>query len=156
MKNDKIILLVEDNPDDEALTIRALKQHNIANEVVVARNGAEALDYLFGSGAHQGRDLDDRPAVVLLDLKLPKIDGLEVLRRLRADARGKLLPVVVLTSSREEQDLAQSYGLGANSYIRKPVDFEQFSEAIRQVGLYWLVLNEPPPKRSGSDGRQTA
>lgn len=155
MKGEKIILLVEDNPDDEALTLRALKQHNIANEVVVARNGAEALDYLFGAGAYEGRDLDDSPAVVLLDLKLPKIDGLEVLRRLRADERGRLLPVVVLTSSKEETDLAESYGRGANSYIRKPVDFEQFSEAIRQVGLYWLVLNEPPPKGRGKDGRKT-
>jgi two-component system response regulator len=155
MRDEKIILLVEDNPDDEALTIRALKQHNIANEVVVARNGAEALDYLFGSGAHEGRDLADTPAVVLLDLKLPKIDGLEVLQRLRADERNRLLPVVVLTSSREEVDLAESYGRGANSYIRKPVDFEQFSEAIRQVGLYWLVLNEPPPRGGRSDGGKT-
>jgi len=151
----KIILLVEDNPDDEALTIRALKQHNIANDVVVARNGAEALDYLFGTGAYEGRELTDVPAVVLLDLKLPKIDGLEVLRRLRADERNRFLPVVVLTSSKEEVDLAKSYGLGANSYIRKPVDFEQFSEAIRQVGLYWLVLNEPPPKVRGKDGKET-
>ena len=155
MKDPKIILLVEDNPDDEALTIRALKQHNIANDVVVARNGAEALDYLFGTGAYEGRDLDDLPAVVLLDLKLPKIDGLEVLRRLRSDERGKLLPVVVLTSSKEDVDLAESYGRGANSYIRKPVDFEQFSEAIRQVGLYWLVLNEPPPRGRGKDGGKT-
>ena len=155
MKNDKIILLVEDNPDDEALTIRALKQHNIANEVVVARNGAEALDYLFGTGAYQGRDLADTPAVVLLDLKLPKIDGLEVLKRLRAQERGKLQPVVVLTSSKEEADIAESYGRGANSYIRKPVDFEQFSEAIKQVGLYWLVLNEPPPRWRTKDGKET-
>ena len=156
MKDEKIILLVEDNPDDEALTIRAFAKHNIANEVVVARNGVEALDYLLGTGAHEGRDLDDTPAVVLLDLKLPKIDGLEVLRRLRAHERGKLLPVVVLTSSKEEVDLAESYGLGANSYIRKPVDFEQFSEAIRQVGLYWLVLNEPPPNGRGKDDQETA
>ena len=155
MKDEKIILLVEDNPDDEALTIRALKQHNIANEVVVARNGAEALDYLFGTGVYEGRDLDDTPAVVLLDLKLPKIDGLEVLKRLREHEQGKLLPVVVLTSSKEEADLAESYGRGANSYIRKPVDFEQFSEAIRQVGLYWLVLNEPPPRGRGKDGKET-
>ena len=149
MKEDKIILLVEDNPDDEALTIRALKQHNIANEVVVARNGAEALDYLFGTGAHEGRDLGDTPAVVLLDLKLPKIGGLEVLRRLRADARMKRLPVVILTSSEEDQDKLQGYELGANSYVRKPVDFDQFSEAVRQLGLYWLILNEPPPKMKG-------
>jgi len=155
MKVEKIILLVEDNPDDEALTIRALKQHNIANEVVVARNGAEALDYLLGTGAHQGRDLDNTPAVVLLDLKLPKIDGLEVLKQLRAHERGKHQPVVVLTSSKEEADLAESYGRGANSYIRKPVDFEQFSEAIRQVGLYWIVLNEPPPRWRGKDGDET-
>ena len=154
MKN-RIILLVEDNPDDEALTIRALKQHNIANEVVVARNGAEALDYLFGTGAHEGRDLDDMPAVVLLDLKLPKIDGLEVLQRLRADERNRLLPVVVLTSSKEDVDLAESYGRGANSYIRKPVDFEQFSEAIKHVGMYWLLLNEAPPTRRGKDGTGT-
>ena len=149
MKDGKIILLVEDNPDDEALTIRALKRHRIANQVVVARNGAEALDYLFATGAYASRDPADVPAVVLLDLKLPKIDGLEVLRRLRADERGRLMPVVVLTSSKEETDLAESYGYGANSYIRKPVDFEQFSEAIRQVGLYWLVLNEPPPTDGG-------
>ena len=156
MKDKRIILLVEDNPDDEALTIRALKQNKVANEVVVARNGAEALDYLFGTGAYEGRDLADCPAVVLLDLKLPKISGLEVLRRLRADERGRLLPIVVLTSSKEEVDLAESYGLGANSYIRKPVDFEQFAEAIRHVGLYWLVLNEPPPRGGGKDGGNTA
>ena len=149
MKDEKIILLVEDKPDDEALTIRALKQHNIANEVVVARNGAEALDYLFGTGAYQGRDLADTPAVVLLDLKLPKIGGLEVLRRLRSDARTKRLPVVILTSSEEDKDKVQGYELGANSYVRKPVDFEQFSEAVRQLGMYWLILNEPPPKEKG-------
>ncbi len=141
----KIILLVEDNPDDELLAIRALKKNNISNEVVVARNGVEALDYLFGTGAHAGRDMSVMPQIILLDLKLPKIDGLEVLRRLRNDKRTKLLPVVVLTSSREEQDLTESYSLGANSYIRKPVDFAQFTEAIRQLGLYWLVLNESPP-----------
>ena len=153
MKEDKIILLVEDNPDDEALTIRALKQHNIANEVVVARNGAEALDYLFGTGAHEGRDLGDTPAVVLLDLKLPKIGGLEVLRRLRADARMKRLPVVILTSSEEDQDKLQGSELGANSYVRKPVDFDQFFEAVRQLGLYWLILNEAPPKIKGESSR---
>ena len=152
MKDERIILLVEDNPDDVELTIRALKRHNIVNEVVVARNGAEALDYLFGTGAYDGRDLAHPPAVVLLDLKMPKIDGLEVLRRMRADERWKLLPVVVLTSSKEEVDLVESYDRGANSYIRKPVDFEQFSEAIRQMGLYWLVLNEPPPIRRGERG----
>ena len=141
----KIILLVEDNPDDELLAIRALKKNNISNEVVVARDGVEALDYLFGTGAHAGRDMSEMPQIILLDLKLPKIDGLEVLRRLRNDERTKLLPVVVLTSSREEQDLTESYSLGANSYIRKPVNFAQFTEAIRQLGLYWLVLNESPP-----------
>jgi two-component system response regulator len=150
MKNERTILLVEDNPDDEALTIRALKQHNIANEVVVARNGAEALDYLSGTGAYQGRDLSDTPAVVLLDLKLPKIDGLEVLRRLRAEKRTKRLPVVILTSSEEDKDKIQGYELGANSYVRKPVDFDQFSEAVRQLGLYWLILNEPPPTERGA------
>lgn len=141
----KIILLVEDNPDDEALTLRALKKNNIQNEVVVARDGAEALDYLFGTGRYSGRDKSVMPTVVLLDLKLPKVDGLEVLRRLRADERAKLLPVVILTSSKEEQDLVRGYSLGANSYIRKPVDFSQFTEAVRQLGLYWLLLNEPPP-----------
>ena len=142
--NKKIILLVEDNPDDELLAIRALKKNNISNEVVVARDGVEALDYLFGTGAHTGRDMSEMPQIILLDLKLPKIDGFEVLRRLRSDERTKLLPVVVLTSSREEQDLTESYSLGANSYIRKPVNFAQFTEAIRQLGLYWLVLNESP------------
>lgn len=140
----KTILLVEDNPDDEVLTLRALKKNNIGNEVVVARDGAEALDYLFGAGAYAGRDLSVMPQVVLLDLKLPKVDGLEVLRRMRADERTKLLPVVILTSSREQQDLVDGYGYGANSYIRKPVDFAQFMEAVRQLGLYWLVLNETP------------
>jgi two-component system, response regulator len=140
----KVILLVEDNPDDEVLTRRALKKNNIGNEVVVARDGAEALDYLFGTGAYEGRDTNVMPQVVLLDLKLPKVDGLEVLRRLRAGEQTKLLPVVVLTSSREQQDLVDSYDYGANSYIRKPVDFAQFVEAVRQLGLYWLVLNEVP------------
>jgi CheY-like chemotaxis protein len=143
--NDKIILLVEDNPDDEALTRRALKKNQILNEVVVARDGAEALEWLFGTGRFAGRDLAVMPTVILLDLKLPKVDGLEVLQRIRGDARTKVLPVVILTSSKEEQDLAQSYSLGANSYMRKPVDFSQFSEAVRNLGLYWLVLNEPPP-----------
>lgn len=141
----KIILLVEDNPDDEALTLRAFKKNNISNEVVVARDGAEALDYFFGTGAHAGRDRRVVPAITLLDLKLPKVDGLEVLRRLRGDERTKLLPVVILTSSKEDQDLINGYRLGANSYIRKPVDFGQFIEAVRQLGLYWLVLNESPP-----------
>jgi len=143
----KVILLVEDNPDDVDLTLRALKKGNIVNEVVVARDGVEALDYLFGAGIHAGRDLDLMPALVLLDLKLPKIDGLEVLRRLRADTRTKFLPVVVLTSSKEEQDLLNSYELAANSYIRKPVDFLQFTDAVKQLELYWLLLNEPAPRR---------
>jgi CheY-like chemotaxis protein len=144
-KNHKIILLVEDNPDDEALAIRALKRHHIGNEIVVARDGVEALDYVFGTGIHEGRDMINKPSVVLLDLKLPRIDGLEVLRRLREDDRTKLLPVVVLTTSSEEGDVINSYSLGCNSYIRKPVDFVQFSEAIRQLGMYWLLMNEPPP-----------
>jgi len=141
------ILLVEDNPDDEALTLRALKKNNIKNEVVVAHDGAEALDYLFGTGKHAGRNTDVLPQVVLLDLKLPKVEGLEVLRRVRADQRTKLLPVVILTSSNEEQDRIDGYGLGANSYVRKPVDFSQFMDAARQLGLYWLILNEAPPAR---------
>ena len=140
---DRSILLVEDNPDDEALTRRALAKNNIQNEIVVARDGAEALDCVFGTGAHARRPMS--PELVLLDLKLPKVDGLEVLRRIRSDPRTRLLPVVILTSSREEKDLVNGYGLGANSYIRKPVDFSQFVEAVRQLGLYWLVLNEPPP-----------
>jgi two-component system response regulator len=144
---DKIILLVEDNADDEKLTLRALKKNNISNEVVVARNGAEALDYLFGTGMHSGRDTSLMPQVVLLDLNIPKIDGLEVLRQMRENERTKLLPVVILTSSNEEQDRLSGYGFGANSYVRKPVDFNQFMEAVRQLGLYWLVLNEQPPAR---------
>jgi CheY-like chemotaxis protein len=141
----KIIMLLEDNPDDEALTRRALRKNNIQNEVVVARDGVEALDYLFGAGVYAGRDTRIKPLVILLDLKLPKIDGLEVLRRLRNDERTRFIPVVVLTSSKEEQDLINSYSFGCNSYIRKPVDFVQFVEAVRQLGLYWLVLNEVPP-----------
>lgn len=143
---DKVILLVEDNTDDETLAIRALKKNNILNEVVVARDGAEALDYLFGTGVHAGRDLTPPPQVVLLDLKLPKISGLEVLKRIREDQRTRFQPVVILTSSKEEQDLIGSYSLGVNSYIRKPVDFSQFAEAVRQIGLYWLVINEAPPR----------
>ncbi len=142
---EKTILLVEDNPDDEALTLRAFKKNNIKNPVVVARDGEQALAYLYATGPYAGRDVTDSPQVVLLDLKLPKIDGLEVLRRIRADERTKLLPVVILTSSREEQDIVNGYRLGANSYVRKPVDFEQFIEAARQLGLYWLLLNETPP-----------
>ena len=146
----KIILLVEDNPDDEALTLRALKQNKIGNAVVVAHDGVEALDYLFATGPHGGRSVAETPQVVLLDLKLPRIDGLEVLRRVRADERTKFLPVVILTSSNEEKDLIEGYSLGCNSYIRKPVDFTQFTEAVRHLGLYWLVLNEPAPREGGS------
>jgi len=145
--SDRPILLVEDNPDDEALTLRAFKKNNISNPVVVARDGAAALDYLFGRGAHQGRDLGDHPQVILLDLKLPKVDGLEVLRQIRADERTRLLPVVILTSSREEQDIVEGYSLGANSYVRKPVNFDEFLEAARQLGLYWLLLNEVPSRQ---------
>ncbi len=139
------ILLVEDNPDDELLTLRALKRNHIANEVVVVRDGVEALEYLFATGVYAWRDPGDLPQVVLLDLKLPKVDGLQVLKRIRSDERTRLLPVVILTSSDEERDVVESYKLGANSYVRKPVEFEQFVEAIRQLGLYWLVLNRPPP-----------
>ena len=141
-----VILLVEDNPRDEALTLRALRKSNIANEVFVARDGVEALEYLFGEGAHAGRDTDEMPQLVLLDLKLPKVDGLQVLRRIRSDERTRRLPVVVFTSSGEEEDLVKSYDLGANSYVRKPVEFEQFMDATRQLGLYWLILNEGPPR----------
>ena len=141
----KTILLVEDNPDDVVLTLRAFKINNVANEVVVAIDGLEALDYLFGTGKYTGRDMSIMPSVILLDLKLPNIDGLEVLKRMRADEHTKLLPVVILTSSKEEQDVISSYSLGANSYIRKPVDFNKFVDAVRQLQLYWLVLNERPP-----------
>ena len=144
--NPKIILLVEDNPSDIALTRRALAKRHVANELVVAEDGQEALDYLFGTGAYTGRDVTQLPAVVLLDLKLPRVDGLEVLRRIRTETLTRRMPVVILTSSKEEQDLAVSYDLGVNSYIRKPVDFEQFAQAIQTLGLYWLVLNEEPPK----------
>jgi two-component system response regulator len=146
MKN-KTIMLVEDNPDDETLTVRALKKNNIVNEVVVARDGLQALDYLFGEGAYAGRADTEMPQVVLLDLKLPKLDGLGVLRHLRSDPRTKLLPVVILTSSNEERDRFNGYSLGANSYIRKPVAFDQFVAAAAHLGLYWLVLNEPPPTK---------
>ena len=141
----KFILLVEDNPDDEALTLRALNKNKIANSVMVARDGAEAVDFLFGTGAYTGRDVSDLPQIVLLDLKLPKLDGFEVLRRIRADERTKLLPVVILTSSKEERDVMQGYRDGCNSYVRKPVNFDEFVEAARQLGLYWLLLNEGPP-----------
>jgi two-component system, response regulator len=146
----KVILLVEDNPDDEALTRRALQKNNITNELIVARDGVEAIDYLFATGQYVGRDTKNTPAVILLDIKLPKLDGLEVLKRLRADDRTKLLPIVLLTSSKEEQDLVRGYSLGANSYVRKPVDFAEFIEAVRQLGLYWLMLNEMPPAMSAA------
>lgn len=142
---DQVILLVEDNPDDVELTLRALKKANIVNEVVVARDGVEALDYLFCRGAYADRTPCVAPSVMLLDLKLPKVGGLEVLEQVRANERIRLLPVVVLTSSSEEVDVVKSYSLGANSYIRKPVDFNQFAESVRQLGIYWLLLNEAPP-----------
>ncbi|HWZ44365.1 MAG TPA: response regulator [Candidatus Saccharimonadales bacterium] len=144
MTNHTTILLVEDNPDDEDLTLRALKKHNITNQVVVSHDGVEALDYLFGTGPHAGQT-PPIPALILLDLKLPRIDGLEVLRRIRANERTQILPVVILTSSKEEQDLISGYRSGANSYVRKPVDFHEFLEAVRHLGVYWLVLNETPP-----------
>lgn len=145
MANERVVLLVEDNPDDEVLTLRAFRNNNIGNKVVVARDGVSALDYLFGTGAYRGRDVRDLPAVVLLDLKLPKIDGLEVLKRIRANEHTKFLPVVILTSSKEEQDLINSYRFGCNSYVRKPVNFDEFLQAARQLGLFWLLINEPPP-----------
>lgn len=142
--NKKVILLVEDNPDDQLLTVHALKKNNFSNEIVIARDGVEALDYLFGTGEFTGRDLNIMPMLVLLDLKLPKIGGIEVLRRIRSDERTRSLPVVILTSSSEEKDIIESYHLGANSYVRKPVDFNQFRDSVKQLGLYWLHLNEPP------------
>jgi CheY-like chemotaxis protein len=142
---EKIILLVEDNPDDVHLTLRSLKKNNISNPVIVARDGVEALDYLFCRGSYASRDPDHLPVVVLLDIKLPKIDGIEVLKQVRANEQTKLLPVVILTSSREERDILNGYKFGANSYVRKPVDFVEFNEAIRHLGLYWLLWNEAPP-----------
>jgi CheY-like chemotaxis protein len=139
------ILLVEDNRDDEELTVRALNKYNVRNEIIVAHDGVEALDYLFGEGLYAGRNIDCAPDLILLDLKLPRLDGLDVLRRIRADERTRLLPVVILTSSIEDNDRINGYGLGANSYVRKPVNFNEFIEAVRQLGLYWLLLNEPPP-----------
>jgi two-component system response regulator len=143
--NNKIILLVEDNPDDVELTLRAFKKNNISNKIIVVNDGVEALDYLFGKGIYDGRDVKDMPVVTLLDLKLPKIDGMEVLKTIRQNELTKLLPVVILTSSSQEGDLVNGYKLGANSYVRKPVDFNKFVEAIKSLGLFWLVWNEPPP-----------
>ncbi len=142
-----MILLVEDSPDDEALTLRAFKRNNMLNQIVVAHDGVEALDFLFGTGQFEGRDLSIMPSLILLDLKLPKLDGMEVLKILRGNPKTNCLPVVILTSSKEDLDLIQSYELGANSYVRKPVDFNQFIEAVRQLGLYWLVLNENAPAK---------
>lgn len=150
MTNEKVILLVEDNPDDEELAIRALEKSNVANKIAVARDGVEAIDLLFGTGTHAGRDTRLQPQVVLLDLNLPRLSGLEVLKRLRADERTRLLPVVVLTSSKEDEDIINSYALGANAYVRKPVEFGSFADAVKTLGLFWLVLNERLPKRSGS------
>jgi len=144
IENSIEILLVEDNSNDVELTLHALKKNNLTNRIHVVRDGAEALEYIFGSGAYAGRDVNHAPKVILLDLKLPKVDGKEVLRRIKADERTRSIPVVVLTSSREERDIVESYRLGVNSYITKPVDFEQFTEAVRQLGLYWLLLNQPP------------
>lgn len=148
MQDNKMILLVEDNEDDVELTLRALEKNRIGNRIEVARDGVEALEFLFGEGAHEGRDPDDWPQLILLDLNMPRLGGREVLQRIRADERTRMIPVVVLTSSREESDLIRSYTDGANSYIQKPVDFRQFTEAVRNLGLYWLVLNVPPPRRA--------
>jgi len=145
---ERTILLVEDNQDDEDLALRALRKRNISNPIVVCHDGAEALEYVFGTGKYEGRNVAEFPAVTLLDLKLPKVDGLTVLQRIRADPRTKLMPVVILTSSNQEMDVARSYEVGANSYVRKPVEFEQFMDAVHQLGLYWALLNEPPPDRT--------
>jgi two-component system response regulator len=149
------ILLVEDNPDDIELTLRAFRKNNIANDMAIARDGAEALDYLFCRGAYSERDIDELPRLVLLDLNLPKLDGLQVLERLRAEERTRLIPVVILTSSKEEQDMVSGYRFGANSYVRKPVDFNQFVEAVRHIGLYWLLINELPARNRKPVGRLT-
>jgi two-component system response regulator len=145
---ERIILLVEDNPDDEDLVLRALRKRNISNQVTVCRDGAEALEYVFGTGKYAGRNVAEFPAITLLDLKLPKVDGLTVLQRIRADERTRLMPVAILTSSNLEEDMIRGYELGANSYVRKPVEFEQFMDAVQQLGIYWLLLNEPPPSRA--------
>jgi two-component system response regulator len=144
--SEKMILLVEDNPDDEELTTRALRHAKVANDLVVARDGAEALEFVFGTGTHAGRDLSRMPALILLDLKLPKLSGLDVLQRLRADERSKLIPVVILTSSSEDEDMVKSYRHGANSYVRKPVEFNAFATAVSQLGVYWMLVNQPPPR----------
>ncbi len=144
--NNRMILLVEDNPDDELLTLRALKKNNLSENITVVRDGVEALDYLFGTGAYADRDTAQMPTVILLDLQLPKVNGLQVLQKMRENEQTRYLPVVILTTSKEEQDMVSSYSLGANSFIRKPVDFDKFINAIEQLGQYWLVLNEPPPK----------
>jgi two-component system response regulator len=141
-----MILLVEDNPDDELLTLRALHKHNVANDIVVARTGEDALDFLFGTGPHAGRDLSITPQIILLDLNLPKLDGLGVLRRIRADERTRFLPVIILTSSKQDEDVIRSYTLGANSYVRKPVGFAEFTAAVKALGVYWLLTNEPAPR----------
>jgi two-component system response regulator len=146
----KVLLLVEDNPSDEKLTVRAFQKSGVRNEIVVVRDGAEALDYLFATGTYKGRDASILPAVVLLDLKLPKIDGLEVLRRVRENERTKCVPVVILTASKEHEDIASGYSLGANAYVRKPVDFAEFAEAAKTLGLFWLLLNEPPPESASA------
>jgi two-component system response regulator len=146
----RVVLLVEDNETDEKLTLRAFGKNNLANDIVVARDGEEALAYMFGTGKYEGRNPDDLPAIVLLDLKLPRIDGLEVLRRIRQDARTRLVPIVILTSSKEDEDRAKGYALGANAYVRKPIIFSEFTEAVKTLGLFWLVLNEPPPHHRGS------
>ncbi len=152
MQNNSVeILLVEDNPNDVELTLHAFAKSNLANPIKVLRDGAEALEYLFGTGVYAGRDLNHQPRVILLDLKLPKVDGLEVLRRVKADPRTKTIPVVVLTSSHEESDIVESYKLGVNSYIVKPVDFEQFTESVRALGMYWLLLNQPPVVAAGNE-----
>ncbi|MEO8605522.1 MAG: response regulator [bacterium] len=150
MRSNRLILLVEDNPDDVELTMRALNKNRISSEVVVVRHGVEALDFLFATGSYAGRNVDLQPDLVLLDLKLPKIDGLEVLRRMRADSRTRLLPVVILTLSNEEQDVHEAYRLGVNSYVRKPVDFDRFNELLQHLGRYWLEFNEAPLRRRGT------
>jgi CheY-like chemotaxis protein len=144
--SDKLIMVVEDNPDDEELTLRALRHGKVANEIVVTRDGSEALEFMFGTGKYEGRDISKMPAVVLLDLKLPKLSGLDVLQRLRADPRTKLVPIVVLTSSSEEEDMLRSYQWGANSYVRKPVEFTAFASAVSQLGIYWMLINQAPPR----------